>query len=407
MESGFAKRLADTDQDVRDKAIKTLGKWLKKQGDSLDYQEYLKLWKGLFYSVWMADKPKYQHELCEKLAQLATALPAEIEARFEDEEAAEGEEATEMPAQPPAMLYIRAFWETICREWRGIDRLRLNKYYYLMKQFIAVGFELVRTADFDREFTCMYFEILHDLPLNMGNDQIPAGIKLHLIENYAPMLRSLGELFDSGLSMILLSPLFEAMATTKDKVILKALEEAFVSLVAHRKAQEEQEAASEAGEMMQMDSNGEEAESGDDEELDSNGEETDSNGESTDESEDSEARGAAGCGDGGCPDAACGDAQCADAQCDDAHCEDAHCGESDFSDEQEIDDCFELGFMSDGLFQLGADPETCGATRKICYRLSELFKPYHSDECDEEGSCCDGGASDMDGSDEAPELVDV
>ena len=375
MESGFAKRLADTDQDVRDKAINTLGKWLKKQSGSLDYEEYLKLWKGLFYSVWMADKPKYQHELCEKLAQLATTLPAEIK------EAAEDEESAEMPAQPPAMLYIRAFWETICREWRGIDRLRLNKYYYLMKQFIAVGFELVRTADFDREFTCMYFEILHDLPLNMGNDQIPAGIKLHLIENYAPMLRSLGELFDSGLSMILLSPLFEAMATTKDKIILKALEGAFVSLVNHRK---EQEAAGEAGEMMQIDSNGEEAEPSDDERP-----ETD---ESMDESEDSEVQSAAGCGDGGCPDAACGD---------------VHCGESDFSDEQEIDDCFELGFMSDGMFQLGADPETRDATRKICYRLSELFKPYHSDECDEEGSCCDDDATDTDGSDEAPELVDV
>lgn len=65
MESGFAKKLADTgtsifflcafpdvsiDQSVRDKAVSALKKWLKTEGDKLAYPEYLKLWKGLFYS---------------------------------------------------------------------------------------------------------------------------------------------------------------------------------------------------------------------------------------------------------------------------------------------------------------------------------------------------------------------
>lgn len=109
----------------------------------------------------MSDKPKYQHELAERLAGLTRTLSCAL-CETEDD----NDELEEIVAVlPPALLFIRAFWETLCREWRGIDRLRLNKYYYLIKQFMKAGAELVQKTEFDQDFTCLYFSILLEYPL--------------------------------------------------------------------------------------------------------------------------------------------------------------------------------------------------------------------------------------------------
>lgn len=150
------------DQSVRDRAVTTLKKWLKAEGEKLSYEEYLKLWKGLFFAMWMADKPKYQQELAERLASMARVLSSEMPAAAE-EESEEPEDMTTI--MPPCLLFVRSFWETMCREWRGIDRLRLNKYYALMKEMMMVSTEMMHKADFDREFSSLYFAILAEFPL--------------------------------------------------------------------------------------------------------------------------------------------------------------------------------------------------------------------------------------------------
>ncbi len=207
------------DQSVRDKALKALKVWLKSEGDNLDYAEFLKLWKGLHYCMWMADKSKYQHELADNLADLANSLSFEC--------SSEPSEDTELP---PSLLFIKAFWETICREWKGIDRLRLNKYYYLMEQFMKVAMEILKSARFGKCITTDYFDLLFEFPLNSPNDRIPKGVKIFFIENYVESIRSLNESFDEALSLIMLSPLLQTIATTDDKVLLRTLDEVLSSL---------------------------------------------------------------------------------------------------------------------------------------------------------------------------------
>ena len=63
--------------------------------------DLLKLWKGLFYCMWMLDRPKAQQRLAVDLAGLVDVLRDEN-----------------------AMGFLRAFWETMAREWNGIDVLR-------------------------------------------------------------------------------------------------------------------------------------------------------------------------------------------------------------------------------------------------------------------------------------------
>lgn len=61
-----------------------------------------KLWKGIFYCFWMSDKPLVQQALAAELAELLLTI-----------------QTTEA-----SLSFLRGFWESIVREWGGIDRLR-------------------------------------------------------------------------------------------------------------------------------------------------------------------------------------------------------------------------------------------------------------------------------------------
>lgn len=50
-----------------------------------------------------------------------------------------GELVHSFPRDEGAVLFIDTFFETILREWHGIDRLRLDKYYFLVSQVVKQG----------------------------------------------------------------------------------------------------------------------------------------------------------------------------------------------------------------------------------------------------------------------------
>ena len=105
----------------------------------------------------MADKPKYQSELADRLSGIARTMSQEFPEDSEDS-------SDELPF-PASLMYIRAFWETICREWNALDRLRLNKFYNLIQQFMKVGFEILSKNEFESEITSAYLHILREFPL--------------------------------------------------------------------------------------------------------------------------------------------------------------------------------------------------------------------------------------------------
>ncbi|OMO50923.1 Nucleolar, Nop52 [Corchorus capsularis] len=95
------KQLAACDKSTRDRAVRSLiNTWLPSQAEVSD-EEMKKLWKGLFYCVWHADKFPAQSDLIEKLS-------------------------TVLPNLEPALFlqYFSVFLLTMRREWTGIDRLR-------------------------------------------------------------------------------------------------------------------------------------------------------------------------------------------------------------------------------------------------------------------------------------------
>lgn len=160
----LGKYLASTEKKVRDKAIKNLAAFLSDTENELPEAEINKLWKGIFYCFWMSDKPLVQQALAQELAELVLTIP-------DDEK---------------SLQFLRGFWITLVREWNGIDRLRMDKYYLLIRRFVNVSFRLLIRADFE-PMTC---EELNDIisgpggPLSSSDLKVPAGLGYHLSDLY-------------------------------------------------------------------------------------------------------------------------------------------------------------------------------------------------------------------------------
>ncbi|KAL1841174.1 hypothetical protein VTJ49DRAFT_7343 [Mycothermus thermophilus] len=88
---------------------------------SLTPIDILKLWKGLFYALWMCDRAIPQQNLCAELADLIFLLPRES-----------------------VGPWMRGFWATMAREWTGIDVLRMEKFLLLVRRVVGAGFRWMR-----------------------------------------------------------------------------------------------------------------------------------------------------------------------------------------------------------------------------------------------------------------------
>ncbi|KAJ5770996.1 uncharacterized protein N7511_003047 [Penicillium nucicola] len=116
----FVRELGSSDRKVRDKALESLTQFVRSRND-LTLIDFLKLWKGLFYCFYHSDRPLTQQALARALSYLL------------------------VPTLPQATLhrFLRAFWITIGRDYHSLDRLRLDKYLFLIRCYVGVAFELL------------------------------------------------------------------------------------------------------------------------------------------------------------------------------------------------------------------------------------------------------------------------
>ncbi|NXJ78044.1 RRP1B protein, partial [Trogon melanurus] len=165
------------------------------------HEELLKIWKGLFYCVWMQDKPLLQEELAENISQLIHVFQ-NIEARH---------------------LFIQTFWQTMNREWNGIDNLRLDKYYMLMRRIFKQSLEVLRRNEWDESLRELLLQLLMKEVMDPDSNA-PFGIKLHFIDIYLVELAKVGakELTaDQNLEFI--EPFCKIAAKSKDRCLLHAI----------------------------------------------------------------------------------------------------------------------------------------------------------------------------------------
>ncbi|KAH7338919.1 Nop52-domain-containing protein [Rhizoctonia solani] len=161
----LGKYLASTEKKTRDKAIKSLAAFLSDDSQkSMSPSERAKLWKGLFYCFWMSDKPLVQQDLSSELANLVLVIPS-LES---------------------AIGFVHGFWEAMVREWAGIDRYRINKYYMLIRRFVNATFRLLLKHEWNNEACDAINGILQGSggPLCPDDKTVPASLSYHLADIY-------------------------------------------------------------------------------------------------------------------------------------------------------------------------------------------------------------------------------
>lgn len=158
------------DRPTRDKALSSLRTYLSGRRE-LPPLELLKLWKGLFYCMWMSDRPRTQQALADSLAELVSTVSA-----------------------PAALPFLRAFWQTMQREWTNIDVLRMEKFLLLTRRYVGATFTLLKRAGWDEALVKQHLDLLEEIPCNVDDVRVPNGMRYHVIDIYVDELERVGAL---------------------------------------------------------------------------------------------------------------------------------------------------------------------------------------------------------------------
>ena len=157
----FAKKLANNDKKIRDRAVRRMKVWLStREGESMTSLDMMKLWKGLFYCMWFSDKPLIQEDLAQALANLVHSL--------KDSAA--------------VCKLIEGFFMTMGREWHGIDRLRLDKFYMLVRKMLKEIFEHLLKEKWNQAEIAAITNVFTNGPCSISSEKFADGIKMFVAE---------------------------------------------------------------------------------------------------------------------------------------------------------------------------------------------------------------------------------
>ncbi|KAJ7706006.1 nucleolar protein,Nop52-domain-containing protein [Mycena rosella] len=206
----LAKYLASNDKKIRDKAIQSLSQFLSDDSqDPISKPDMDKLWKGIFYCFWMSDKPLVQQALATDLAELLLNITS----------------------VSSSLSFLSGFWETTVREWSGIDRLRLDKYYMLVRRFVNATFRLLGRSDWDKSACDRCNEMLTRPggPLCPTDIRVPTSLAYHLSDIFVDELeKALATASDPPILpaplSTLLTPFFVMAARTPTSVTYKRIQ---------------------------------------------------------------------------------------------------------------------------------------------------------------------------------------
>ncbi|KAF8807837.1 Nop52-domain-containing protein [Phlegmacium glaucopus] len=207
----LGKYLASTDKKTRDKAIRNLSIFLSDDQHHITKPDMDKLWKGIFYCFWMSDKPLVQQALASELAELILTISSTA----------------------ASLAFIRGFWETTVREWNGIDRLRIDKYYMLIRRFTNATFRLFIRVRWDKDACQEYNRILSNEggPLCPNDIRVPASLAYHIADIYVEELdKALGTATSPQPAplAVILEPFFYLAARSPTSTTYKRIQSALV-----------------------------------------------------------------------------------------------------------------------------------------------------------------------------------
>ncbi|XP_062257887.1 ribosomal RNA processing protein 1 homolog isoform X6 [Platichthys flesus] len=201
----FAQKLASNEKPVRTKAIKKLRKYInvrsQKETDGFTDDELLKLWKGLFYCLWMQDKPLLQEDLSNQISNLIHSFN-HIDGQFS---------------------YLESFLLTFKREWTGIDRLRMDKFFQLVRLMFKQSFEMLKRKNWESSVVARFLELL-TAQLLRGGSAAPSGLQFHILDLYMTELAAVGSSeLTANQNLMFIEPFCKTAAKTKDRTLFRAI----------------------------------------------------------------------------------------------------------------------------------------------------------------------------------------
>lgn len=118
----------------------------------------MRIWKGLFYSMWMSDKPLPQESLANKIANLLHTFD-----RID-----------------VSLQFFAAFLKTMANEWNGIDQWRIDKFMMLVRKMTREMLRVIQNQNWSDESIQLLDETLTKTVL--GTDHVPRGLFMHFTE---------------------------------------------------------------------------------------------------------------------------------------------------------------------------------------------------------------------------------
>jgi len=188
MEQNFGRKLAALDKRTRDKGVESLSHWFRNKESALSLLDFFKIWKGLYYCMWLSDKPLVQLDLAIKLGELVHTFQI----------------------TQKALLFIEAFLKTMEREWHSIDRLRIDKFYLLVRKVLEQCFIYIARRQWNSQLVQELNSTLFICPFNFNatfwKDN---GLSIHLTDLYLDELHNALKMTATKLPALILDTILE------------------------------------------------------------------------------------------------------------------------------------------------------------------------------------------------------
>lgn len=217
----FARSLVNPEKSVRDKTLATFRKHLGSQS-SMEHMEMLKVWKALYYCMWLSDKAPIQAELAQSMCELTSAFAT-----------------TQL-----SLLYIRMFFRIMLREWQYLDQYRVNKFYTLIRLMYRKALEIAHNAGWTSDLAEAILAIVDEEILTKK----PNGIRFHLADIF---LTELYTATNGSIStkdfMVVMKPFLDSLLRLGDNTVFieRVTKEVFGKFVSNFAAENANSSATE------------------------------------------------------------------------------------------------------------------------------------------------------------------
>lgn len=194
-EAKLAKSLVHPEKAMRDKTFNTIKSYAASIVE-IDDLDMLKLWKALYYCMWLADKQVVQMELANELANMSD--------HFRNHSL--------------RMKYFTLFFRIMLREWSFLDQYRVNKFYSLIRIVLNKMFSVAKDEHWSAESIDAVTSMLETEVLT----KTPNGIRYHIADIYLQeLLKVTDGVIETSVFDKLLTPFYNVLVRVDDSTFIE------------------------------------------------------------------------------------------------------------------------------------------------------------------------------------------